>query len=263
MNWLLAEHSSFAANVESGLMRSKALMASTNGALNDVATLFDETENDAQVDVRDLFNDLDPTAATAPLTASTERQSLAFASPVDTLVPPESSLANPAFQVVWNVINWPDYLSLSYWARQIINGVIQLIQPGWTGGQDVFEFLAQKISGDWDKVALAGSAFGYVGDFFALAAVDPAWRKAFEPRIQVLAEPPVPDDEQRRALDAAVDEARRNTVRPSGYQEAAEAADVVRRATLTEDAIREEELNGWSHVHEADDGSDDPMVSDR
>jgi hypothetical protein len=166
MDWLLAEHSSFAASVETGLLRSKALMLATQGALDDVATLFDDTEYDAQVDVRHLFNDLDPTAATQPITASTARQSLAFDSPVDALVAPDSPMADPAFEVVWSIMSWPDYLSLSYWARQIINEVIQLVQPGWTGGQDVFEFLAQKISGDWDKVALAGSAFGHVGEFF-------------------------------------------------------------------------------------------------
>ena len=166
MDWLLAEHSSFATSVESGLVRSKALMVATQGALNDVAQRFDDTEYDVQVDVRDLFSDLDPTAATVPIDASTARQSLAFDSPVDALAEPESSLSDPAFEVVWDILNWPDYLSLSYWARQIINAVIQLVQPGFTGGQDFFEFLAQKISGDWDKVALAGSAFGYVGDFF-------------------------------------------------------------------------------------------------
>ena len=48
----------------------------------------------------------------------------------------------------------------------MLNELVQLIAPSFTGGQDVFEFLAQKISGDWDKVALAGSAFGHVGEFF-------------------------------------------------------------------------------------------------
>lgn len=166
MNGLLAEHSSFAASVESGLLRSKALMGATHGALDGVAQLFDDTEYDAQVDVRTLFGDLDPTAATVPIDATTTRQSLAFDSPVGALVAPESSLADPAFNVVWDIINWPDYLSLSYWAREILNGLIQLIYPALTGGQDVFEFLAQQLSGDWDKVALAGSAFGHVGDFF-------------------------------------------------------------------------------------------------
>ena len=166
MDWLLAEHSSFAASAESGLLRTKALMVATQSALDDVAQQFDDTELDVQVDVRNLFGDLDPTAATVPIDASTARQNLAFDSPVGALEAPESSLSDPGFEVVWNVLNWPDYLSLSYWGRQIINACVQLIAPGWTGGQDMFEFLAQQISGDWDKVALAGDAFGHVGDFF-------------------------------------------------------------------------------------------------
>ena len=166
MDWLLAEHSSFAANVESGLLRSKALMVATHGALDDIAQLFDDTEYDAQVDVRNLFSDLDPTAATVPIDASTARETLAFDSPGGALVAPESSLADPAFTVVWNILGWPDYISLSYWGRQVLNELVQLIAPSFTGGQDVFEFLAQKLSGDWDKVALAGSAFGHVGEFF-------------------------------------------------------------------------------------------------
>ena len=166
MDWLLAEHSSFAASTESGLLRSKALMVATQSALDDVAQEFDDTELDVQVDVRNLFGDLDPTAATVPIDASTARQNLAFDSPVGALVAPESSLADPGFEVVWNILNWPDYLSLSYWGRQIINGVIQLVRPDLTGGQDLFEFLAQQITGDWHKVALAGDAFGHVGEFF-------------------------------------------------------------------------------------------------
>lgn len=166
MQMLLEEHSTFASSVERGLLRSKALMAATHTALDDVAKLFDDTENDAQVDVGNLFKDLDPTAATAPLTAGTTRQNLSFDSPVDALVDPESSLADPVFAVVWDVINWPGYLSISHWSRELLNALFQLVWPSFTGGQDVFEFLAQKLSGDWDKVALAGSAFGHVGEFF-------------------------------------------------------------------------------------------------
>lgn len=170
MEWLLAEHRSFASNVESGLLRSKALMVATWGALEDVAQRFDDNEYSAQVSVRDLFADLDPSSAAVPIDADTARRSLDYPSPVGALITPESSLADPTFQVMWDVINWPDYLSLSNWARELVNLVIQLFRPGWTGGQDVFEFLAQKIGGDWDKVALAGSAFGHIGEFFGQLA---------------------------------------------------------------------------------------------
>jgi len=166
IQWLLSEHSSYASRVDSGLMRSKALMIASGGALDDVARRFDENEYDAQVSVRDLFDDLDPGVATAPIDGSTEHQSIAVGSPSAALAPPESSVADPAFAVVWNIINWPDYISLSYWGRQLLNAIFQLVAPSLTEGQDLFEFLAQKLGGDWDKVALAGSAFGHLGDFF-------------------------------------------------------------------------------------------------
>lgn len=82
-------------------------------------------------------------------------------------------------------------------------------------------------------------------------------------RMQLLAEPPALDEEQRRALDDAVDQARQHAARPSEDQAASDAADVMRRAILAKAAIREEELNGWTYVHDADDGPDDPAAGDR
>lgn len=166
IQWLLSEHSSFASRVDSGLVRSKALMVASGGALDDVARRFDDNENDAQVSVGDLFHDLDPDVATTPIDGSTDRQSFSLDSPAAALAAPESSVSDPAFTVVWNILNWPDYISLSYWGRQVLNALVQLVAPSLTGGQDLFEFLAQKLSGDWDKVALAGSAFGHLGEFF-------------------------------------------------------------------------------------------------
>jgi len=92
---------------------------------------------------------------------------------------------------------------------------------------------------------------------------DPQWREGFGSQMQLLAEPPALDEEQRRALDDAVEQERRHAVRPSDEQAASDAADVMRRATLAEEAIREEELNGWAYVHDAADGSDDPAAGDR
>ena len=89
---------------------------------------------------------------------------------------------------------------------------------------------------------------------------DPQWREAFEPQMQLLAEPPALDVEQRRALDDAVDQARQHAVRPSEDQVASDAADVRRRAILAQETIREEELNGWAYVHDV---GDEPDVDDR
>ena len=92
---------------------------------------------------------------------------------------------------------------------------------------------------------------------------DPKWREDFGSQMQVLADPPALDEAQRRALDDAVDQARQHTAHPSEEQVASDAADVRRRATLAQQTIREEELNGWSYVHDSGDNPDDPDADDR
>ena len=92
---------------------------------------------------------------------------------------------------------------------------------------------------------------------------DPRWRDAFGAQLQLLAEPPTLDEQQRRSLDEAVDVARRQAAPPTEDQVVSEAADVWRRAASAQDAIRQEELNGWSHVHDSDDGADRPAGEDR
>lgn len=92
---------------------------------------------------------------------------------------------------------------------------------------------------------------------------DPQWRESFGSQMQLLAEPPALDKEQRRALDDAVDQARRHAARPTEDQVASDAADVMRRARLVEEAIREDELNGWTYVHDTGDGPEDPAAGDR
>ncbi|GAB3607228.1 hypothetical protein GCM10027413_26370 [Conyzicola nivalis] len=91
---------------------------------------------------------------------------------------------------------------------------------------------------------------------------DPQWREAFGSRMRLLAEPPALDEEQRRALDDAVEQAR-HVASPSEDQAASDAADVMRRAILAQEAIREEELNGWTYVHDAGEKLDEPTVGDR
>ncbi len=92
---------------------------------------------------------------------------------------------------------------------------------------------------------------------------DPQWREAFGSQMQQLAEPPTLNEEQRRALDDLVDQARHQAVPPSPEQAAADAADVMRRAALTEAAIRQDELSGWSSVHDTEDEPEGPAAWDR
>ena len=99
---------------------------------------------------------------------------------------------------------------------------------------------------------------------------DPQWREGFGAQMERLAEPPAPDEEQRpaldeeqrRALDDAVEQARRNAVRPPD-EVASDSADVMRRAVLAQEAILEEELNGWTYVHDTGHGPEDTSAGDR
>ncbi|WP_029144551.1 hypothetical protein [Microbacterium luticocti] len=92
---------------------------------------------------------------------------------------------------------------------------------------------------------------------------DPQWQRAFSDRVPVPEEPVALGEEQRRALDEAVERARRQIVPPSPDQAAADAADVKRRAHLTADAVRQDQLNGWTHVYDTDDGTESSPRSDR
>ncbi|MEV7692717.1 hypothetical protein AB0N73_05245 [Microbacterium sp. NPDC089189] len=93
---------------------------------------------------------------------------------------------------------------------------------------------------------------------------DPQWRASFGSQMQLLADPPEPlDEERRRALDDAVAEARRHMVRPTEDQVVSDAADVMRRARLVDETIREDELNGWTYVHDTGDGTGEPAAGDR
>ncbi|TPW75802.1 hypothetical protein [Schumannella soli] len=92
---------------------------------------------------------------------------------------------------------------------------------------------------------------------------DPKWSEAFAPQIQILATPPELDEDRRRALDDAVARAGQRVVLPSEVEIASDLEDVMRRAALTEAAIREDELNGWAHVHGDADHDEDPAPGER
>lgn len=90
---------------------------------------------------------------------------------------------------------------------------------------------------------------------------DPQWRDSFGPQMQSFAEPPPAlDEEQRRAFDDAVSRARAHVALPTDADVAADAADVMRRARLTEDAVTQDALNGWGQVYDV---PEDPSTEPR
>ncbi|MBA8815854.1 hypothetical protein FHX48_000906 [Microbacterium halimionae] len=166
MDMLLESHAEYVSAVERGLDATRTCLSSASVALRDVAKRYDLSEEDALELVRDLFKDLDGSVVSEPITGSSPRLNTSAALPSASLVEPQSVMSDSGFAVVWAILAWPDYLSISFWARQLINGAVQLISPGTFGGQDMFDYLAQQLGGDWDRVALAGDAFGNLGDYY-------------------------------------------------------------------------------------------------
>jgi hypothetical protein len=156
-------HSAFLEATESSLDATKRLLSTTGDTLHSIALRYDATDADQFVSFRDLIKDLDPTVATPAITASTSPRSGAVDLPSDGLAHPEGMPGiNPVFLAI---LQWPDYLSFSWWIRYLINEGLQLVMPGFAGG-DIFEWLWSQIGGDWDKVYAAGDAFGHIGKYF-------------------------------------------------------------------------------------------------
>lgn len=92
---------------------------------------------------------------------------------------------------------------------------------------------------------------------------DPQWRESFDSRMPETVELPVIEPEQRRALDEAVEQARRRMLMPTREEVASDVADVMRRAVAARDAISDDERNGWQVVHDPGNDANDPAAFKR
>ncbi len=151
--------------IQSALSTSKKLLVGTSDSLDSAAKRYDKSDDDSAVTLTDLFRDLDPTVSTPAITPGAEKSGNGLAVPSTLLKDPESALSDPTFDIIWKILSWPDYLSLSFWGRQIINRIVQFIAPE-IGGGDIFEYLSQQIGGDWDKIALSADAFEQLGKYY-------------------------------------------------------------------------------------------------
>ncbi|SDP38147.1 hypothetical protein SAMN04487788_3287 [Microbacterium testaceum StLB037] len=92
---------------------------------------------------------------------------------------------------------------------------------------------------------------------------DPQWRESFDSRIPETVKLAAMEPEQRRALDEAVEQARRRTVMPTREEVASDVADVMRRATATRDAINDDERSGWQVVRDTAIDTNNPAAFER
>lgn len=63
---------------------------------------------------------------------------------------------------IFNVLDWPSYMSVSGWVRRIINF---LARP-FTGGADLWEMAFRYLGGDWRAVEHASFIWQVMGQFF-------------------------------------------------------------------------------------------------
>lgn len=160
----LGQHDTYLEATETNLAATKRLLTAAADALNTIAQRYDATDDDQSVAFRNLFKDLDPNAATPPITGATAPSGGSAAQPSEGFSAPEGMPdLNPVFLAI---LQWPDYLSFTWWARWLINQGFQLVWPG-IGGGDIFQWLWSEVGGDWDRIYTAGSAFGQIGDYFS------------------------------------------------------------------------------------------------
>ncbi len=167
METLLQHHPEFVASIDDGLMATRKCLRSTSAALGQAGSLYDSSEADAQALIRELFSALDDSTSPEAITGSTPRRGRGVTEPSSALVTPTSAMSDPAFVVVWDVLNWPSYLSVSHWLRQALRVVVNIFAPHLFQGRDPLEYAIHILSGDWDQVAIAGSAFGHLGNYYA------------------------------------------------------------------------------------------------
>lgn len=170
MEELLQDHATFVADVNGGLVATRKCLRSTSAALGDVGRYYDATESEALAKIRELFGALDSSSVVEPITPSTPRRSIGVSEPSSALAIPTSPMSDPAFVVVWDVLNWPSYISISHWIRTFLRRLVNFFQPDVFEGRDPLEHAVHFLSGDWDRVAIAGCAFGHVGDYYEAMA---------------------------------------------------------------------------------------------
>ncbi|GAA2181504.1 hypothetical protein GCM10009785_16710 [Brooklawnia cerclae] len=77
---------------------------------------------------------------------------------------PSSGLATPETNIghwIFDVLSWPDYLSIGSWLRKIFGWIWQAV-----AGDDPWQMLWKWLGGDFEAIGLAAGAWQELGDWF-------------------------------------------------------------------------------------------------
>lgn len=146
----LDEHDNAAQKLDELLTGLRTLLGNAAGRVEDTMEMYDGTEQGNVDAVADLWKVLDNAPDEPPIGRPTDGTVTPGPLPSEGLQPPETDVGHWIF----NILSWPDYLSVGSWARRIFGWI-------WSAftGKDPWQDLWSWLGGDWESVGLASDAW--------------------------------------------------------------------------------------------------------
>lgn len=160
-NHLLRHHDDFKAQLEELLNGSGRLLGNAGTRLRDTLELFSANEQANLDEVAELWSALEMEEGMQPVGPA----------PDGTVRADEhwwqaslwEQFPGSTFDHwIFDVLAWPDYISISWWARRLISAIAYPLL-----GQDLWDWLWSKVGGEWVPVEEAAFVWGMMGQFFA------------------------------------------------------------------------------------------------
>lgn len=155
---LISQHPTSVGNLEGLLLGAGTLLTNAATHLTDTADAYagNEGRNVEQI-VAALWAALDEPPGTPPVARDPSGGAAVGPLPSTVLQPPTSDVGHWIF----DVLAWPDYLSIASWARRILGFAWELAT-----GEDVWAWLWEWLGGEWEAIGLASSAWDNLKAYF-------------------------------------------------------------------------------------------------
>lgn len=157
---LVDPHRDAGRHLDDLLTASNTLLSNAADRVDRTLLAYAETESDNTAAVSDIWAVLQTPSGETPI-GPPEPGGTVTRGPL-----PSEGLEAPEEMVghwIWDVLSWPDYLSAGSWVRKILGWIWQAFT-----GEDPWQWVWQKLAGDWDLLGLVGDAWkelaGYMGD---------------------------------------------------------------------------------------------------
>lgn len=166
-NNLLQHHDTFKGQLEDLLNGSERLLGNAAGKMRETIELFAENEQANMDEVSQLWAALEMDEGMQPVGPAPDGSVRANENWWQSSLW-EQYPGGTFEHWIFDVLSWPDYLSISSWARKLIS----LVARPLLGGQDLWEWLWSKVGGEWEPVEEASFIWGMMGRFFEDMSVE-------------------------------------------------------------------------------------------